>query len=71
MKHQVRIVNFSISLGETLAEVEEEIAQLLDQGFEISVATGYTTGQSGPYHGGAFVILVKQAESNLSNSPIE
>ena len=70
MKHQVRIVNFSISLVESLGEVEEEMAQLLDQGFEIAVATGYTTGRSGPYHGGAFVIFVKQeADNQKSESP--
>lgn len=59
MKHQVRIINFSIALGESLEEVEEEMAQLMDEGYEIASATGYTVGQSGPHHGGAFVILVK------------
>lgn len=66
MKHQVRIINFSIALGESLEEVEEEMAQLLNQGYRISAATGYTTGQSGPHHGGAFVILVKQDSDNQS-----
>lgn len=61
MKHQVRIVNFSVTLGENLEEAEEEMAQLMDEGYEIAAATGYTVGQSGPHHGGAFVILVKAA----------
>lgn len=61
MKHEVRIINFSIALGETLEEAEEEMAQLMDEGYEIAAATGYTVGQSGPHHGGAFVILVKAA----------
>lgn len=64
VKHHVRIVNFSIKLGETLEEPEEEMAQLLEQGFEIVSAAGYTVGQSGPHHGGAFVILVKKGEDN-------
>lgn len=61
MKHEVRIINFSIALGETLEEAEEEMARLMDEGYEIAAATGYTVGQSGPHHGGAFVILVKAA----------
>lgn len=64
MKHQVRIISFSISIGETLDGPEQEIAGLLDQGYTITAATGYTTGQSGPAHGGAFVILVKPGGEN-------
>ncbi|MFW5940926.1 MAG: hypothetical protein ACOCXI_03920 [Chloroflexota bacterium] len=60
MQHTVRIINFSLALGTSFEDVEEEMAELLDQGFEIAAATGYSTGQSGPHHGGAFVILVKR-----------
>lgn len=56
------IVNFSVSLDSNLSDVEEEVAQLLNEGYEIAVATGYSTGQSGPHHGGAFVFLVKRDE---------
>ena len=60
MKHQVRILNFSISLGKSLQEVEQEMAQLLDEGYKVSVATGYTVGQGGSERGGAFIVLVKE-----------
>lgn len=64
MKHQVRIVNFSISIGETLEEQEKEIAALLDDGYEITVSAGYTIGQRGGKHGGAFVVLVKRVPNH-------
>lgn len=68
MKHQVRIVNFSISIAETLDKTEEEIAALLDQGFQITVSSGYTLGQRGSKHGGAFVILVKRGPDHDESS---